>query len=68
MVRSGQFVRGTGSRSMKRSFSIAEVVRRFAHRPRVYAAIALPLAIPFVLAAVTTDGALTQIPSVNGAQ
>jgi len=67
MVRSGQFVRGTGSRSMKRSFSIAEVVRRFAHRPRVYAAIALPLAIPFVLAAVTTDGALTQPPIVNSA-
>ncbi|HEX3071002.1 MAG TPA: peptidoglycan DD-metalloendopeptidase family protein [Thermoanaerobaculia bacterium] len=33
----------------------------------MYAAIALPLAIPFVLAAVSTDGALTQIPSVNGA-
>lgn len=52
---------------MKRSFSIAEVVRRFAHQPRVYAAIALPLAIPFVLAAVTTDGALTQSPIVNSA-
>lgn len=52
---------------MKRSFSIAEVVRRFAHQPRVYAAIALPLAIPFVLAAVTSDGALTQSPIVNGA-
>jgi murein DD-endopeptidase MepM/ murein hydrolase activator NlpD len=33
----------------------------------VYAAIALPLAIPFVLAAVTTDGALTQSPIVNSA-
>jgi murein DD-endopeptidase MepM/ murein hydrolase activator NlpD len=45
---------------MKRPLSIAEVVRRLAQRPRAYAAIALPLAIPFVLAAVSTDGALTQ--------
>jgi murein DD-endopeptidase MepM/ murein hydrolase activator NlpD len=45
---------------MKRPLSIAEVLRRLAQRPRAYAAIALPLAIPFVLAAVSTDGALTQ--------
>jgi murein DD-endopeptidase MepM/ murein hydrolase activator NlpD len=45
---------------MKRPFTVAEVLRRLAQRPRAYAAIALPLAIPFVLAAVTTDGALTQ--------
>lgn len=60
MVRSGRFVRGTSSRSMRKRLSIAGVARRLAQRPRVYAAIALPLAIPFVLAAVSTDGALTQ--------
>src|SRR4051794_5186962 len=64
MVRSDRFVRGTGSRSMRKRFSIAEVLRRLAQRPRAYAAIALPLAIPFVLAAVSTDGALTQ-PSIT---
>lgn len=45
---------------MKRPFAIAEFLRRLAQRPRVYVAIALPLAIPFVLAAVSTNDALTQ--------
>ncbi|MDP9361083.1 MAG: peptidoglycan DD-metalloendopeptidase family protein [Acidobacteriota bacterium] len=45
---------------MKRPYAIAEFLRRLAQRPRVYVAIALPLAIPFVLAAVRTNDALTQ--------
>jgi murein DD-endopeptidase MepM/ murein hydrolase activator NlpD len=45
---------------MKRPFAIGEFLRRLAQRPRVYAAIALPLAIPFVLAAVSNSDALTQ--------
>ena len=45
---------------MKRPFAIGGFLRRLAQRPRVYAAIALPLAIPFVLAAVTNNDALTQ--------
>ncbi|MEA2164473.1 MAG: hypothetical protein QOK37_2600 [Thermoanaerobaculia bacterium] len=48
---------------MKRPFTVAELLRRLAQRPRAYVAIALPLAIPFVLAAVSTDGALTQSPA-----
>src|SRR5882762_3461291 len=60
MVRSRRFVRGTGSNSMKRQFAIGESLRRLARRPRVYLAAALPLAIPFVLAAVSNNEALTQ--------
>jgi len=45
---------------MKRPFAIGESLRRLARRPRVYVAVALPLAIPFILAAVTTNDALTQ--------
>jgi murein DD-endopeptidase MepM/ murein hydrolase activator NlpD len=68
MVRSGRFVRGTGSKSMKRPRALAEFLRRLAQRPRVYVAIVLPLAIPFVLAAVGTNDALTQpVTSVSRA-
>ena len=63
MVRSGQFVRSTGSKSMKRQFAIGKSLRRMARRPRVYAAAVLPLAIPFILAAVSNNDALTQ-PSI----
>ena len=45
---------------MKRQFAIGESLRRLARRPRVYVAAALPLAIPFILAAVSNNDALTQ--------
>lgn len=45
---------------MKRPFAIGRSLRRLAQRPRVYAAIALPLAIPFVLAAVSNNDALSR--------
>jgi murein DD-endopeptidase MepM/ murein hydrolase activator NlpD len=60
MVRSGRFVPGTGSRSMKRQFAIGESLRRLARQPRAYVAVVLPLAIPFILAAVSNNDALTQ--------
>ncbi len=49
---------------MKRQFAIGESLRRLARRPRVYVAVALPLAIPFILASVTSNDALTQ-PSMS---
>jgi len=63
MVRSGKFVPGTGSKSMKRQFALGEFLRRLARRPRVYVAVAFPLAIPLILAAVTSNDTLSQ-PSV----
>jgi murein DD-endopeptidase MepM/ murein hydrolase activator NlpD len=45
---------------MKRQFAIGESLRRLARRPRAYVAVALPLAIPFILAAVSNNDALTQ--------
>jgi murein DD-endopeptidase MepM/ murein hydrolase activator NlpD len=60
MVRSVRSVRGTGSKSMKRPFAIGESLRRMARRPRLYVAVALPLAIPLILAAVTNNDALMQ--------
>ena len=64
MVRFGRYVRSTGSKSMKRAFALGESLRRLARRPRLYIAAALPLAIPFILAAVSTNDALTQ-PSMS---
>ncbi|HSY48081.1 MAG TPA: peptidoglycan DD-metalloendopeptidase family protein [Thermoanaerobaculia bacterium] len=49
---------------MKRPFAIGESLRRLARRPRVYVAVALPLAIPLILAAVTNNDVLTQ-PSTS---
>lgn len=60
MVRSGKFVPGTGSKSMKRQFALGESLRRLARRPRVYVAVAFPLAIPLILAAVTSTDTLSQ--------
>ena len=60
MVRSGRFVRGTGSKSMRRQFAREGFLRRLARRPRLYIAVALPLAIPFILASVTNDVAVSQ--------
>lgn len=45
---------------MKRQTAIGKSLRRLARRPRVYVAAALPLAIPFILAAVSNNDALTQ--------
>ncbi|HEX7679723.1 MAG TPA: hypothetical protein VF713_16450, partial [Thermoanaerobaculia bacterium] len=45
---------------MKRQFAIGESLRRLARQPRAYVAVALPLAIPFILAAVSNNDALTQ--------
>jgi len=60
MIRSRRFVRGTGSKSMKRQFAHGNPLRRLARRPRVYVAVALPLAIPLILAAVSNNHAFTQ--------
>jgi len=60
MVRSGRFVRSTGSKSMRRQFAREGFLRRLARRPRLYVAVALPLAIPFILASVTNDVAVSQ--------
>ncbi|HXH37498.1 MAG TPA: peptidoglycan DD-metalloendopeptidase family protein [Thermoanaerobaculia bacterium] len=49
---------------MKRPFAIGESLRRLARRPRVYMAVALPLAIPLILATLANNDALTQ-PSVS---
>ena len=65
MVRSGRFVRGTGSKSMRRQFAREGFLRRLARRPRLYFAVALPLAIPFILASVTNDAAVTQPASTT---
>src|SRR5438270_11397412 len=63
MVRSGRFVRGTGSKSMRRQFAREGFLRRLARRPRLYFAVALPLAIPFILASVTNDDVAVSQPS-----
>lgn len=42
---------------MRSQWRIGEAVRAFAKRPRLYVAVAVPLAIPFVLAAVNTPAA-----------
>jgi len=60
MVRSGRIVRSTGSKSMKRQFARESFLRRLARRPRAYLAVALPLAIPFILASVSNNAAVTQ--------
>src|SRR2546423_9888851 len=62
MVRSDRFVPGTGSKSMRRQFAREGFLRRLARRPRLYVAVALPLAIPFILASVTNDVAVFQPP------
>src|SRR5437763_13890086 len=64
MVRSGRFVPGTGSKSMRRQFAREGFLRRLARRPRLYVAVALPLAIPFILASVTPDVAISQPSSL----
>src|SRR6476469_4884404 len=63
MVRSGRFVHGNGSKSMRRQFEREGFLRRLARRPRLYVAVALPLAIPFILASVTNNAAVSQPPS-----
>ena len=45
---------------MRRQFAREGFLRRLARRPRLYVAVALPLAIPFILASVTNDAAVTQ--------
>ena len=45
---------------MKRQFALGESLRRLARRPRVYVAVAFPLAIPLILAAVTSTDTLSQ--------
>src|SRR5947209_418038 len=60
MVRSGRFVRGNGSKLMRRQFAREGFLRRLARRPRLYVAVALPLAIPFILASVTNNAAVSQ--------
>jgi len=45
---------------MKRPSAIGEFLRRMARRPRLYVAVALPLAIPLILASVSTNSALTE--------
>src|SRR3954469_5014213 len=60
MVRSGRFVHGNGSKSMRRQFEREGFLRRLARRPRLYVAVALPLAIPFILASVTNNAAVSQ--------
>lgn len=60
MVRSGRIVRSTGSKSMRRQFARESFLRRLARRPRAYLAVALPLAIPFILASVSNNAAVTQ--------
>jgi hypothetical protein len=62
MVRSGRFVRSSGSKSksMRRQFAREGFLRRLARRPRLYVAVALPLAIPFILASVTNNAAVSQ--------
>ncbi len=45
---------------MKRQFSLADSLLRLARRPRLYVAVVLPLAIPFILAAVGNNDAITQ--------
>src|SRR5437764_4406681 len=64
MVRSGRFVPGSGSKSMRRQFAREGFLRRLARRPRLYVAVALPLAIPFILASVTNDVAISQPSSL----
>src|SRR3954471_4908930 len=60
MVRSGRFVPGNGSKLMRRQFAREGFLRRLARRPRLYVAVALPLAIPFILASVTNNAAVSQ--------
>src|SRR3954447_23645273 len=60
MVRSGRFVPGNGAKSMRRQFAREGFLRRLARRPRAYVAVALPLAIPFILASVSNNAAVTQ--------
>ena len=60
MVRSGRIVRSTGSKSMRRQFAREGFLRRMARRPRAYLAVALPLSIPFILASVSNNAAVTQ--------
>lgn len=64
MVRSGRFVRGNGSKLMRRQFAREGFLRRLARRPRLYVAVALPLAIPFILASVTNNAAVSQPTSL----
>src|SRR3954463_2106258 len=64
MVRSGRIVRSTDSKSMRRQFEREGFLRRIARRPRVYVAVAVPLAIPFILASVSNNAAVTQPASM----
>jgi murein DD-endopeptidase MepM/ murein hydrolase activator NlpD len=53
---------------MKRPFAIGKSLRRLARRPRAYVAVALPLAIPLILAAVANNGGLaTATPAFSSA-
>jgi murein DD-endopeptidase MepM/ murein hydrolase activator NlpD len=45
---------------MRRQFAREGFLRRLARRPRLYVAVALPLAIPFILASVTNNAAVSQ--------
>jgi murein DD-endopeptidase MepM/ murein hydrolase activator NlpD len=45
---------------MRRQFAREGFLRRLARRPRLYVAVALPLAIPFILASVTNNTAVSQ--------